>query len=125
MSKIITYRHWVQKLSVIFLSAAFLLTGVNLAFSASGETLNVDEYQFNISADQSGSTLSVRGRISGGDSCSKLTANIFLHTDDGNIAHVTVIINNYSGNSRFSVKEEASDSRSRWKVSNVFVDTYE
>lgn len=98
---------------------------INTVFAEVGDKLTVDGYRFHISCDQRNQTLTVRGKVSGGERCSILTVDIYLRDEEGQIAHVTPSIQKYSGTySKFSATDRVSNGRSRWHVSNVYVKAY-
>jgi hypothetical protein len=97
----------------------------NSAFGEAGDRLEVDGYKFHISTNLRGNILQVRGSVNGGKKCNKLTVDIFLHNETGNICHVIPILDNYKGSDKFSVSDKVyGSSRSRWSVSNVYIKCY-
>ena len=96
-----------------------------VAIAASGERFTKDGYSFDISADQMGSDILVRVSISGGDSCKKLFATLCFQNEDSKNVSVKVIVNNYGGYERFSIRKRISTIRtSRWSVSKVYISSY-
>lgn len=105
-----------------------ILTGaanVDHLIAAAGETLTVKGYYFEISADRLGGALCVRGSISGGQSCQKLVADIYLYSEEGAREHLVIIVNDYGSNARFDAKERRIGKGRRWKVSKIKVRTYQ
>ncbi len=93
-------------------------------FAAAGEKFNANGYRFDISADQFGDALSVRGRVSGGDRCKKLTIKIVFYNENNDRVRVVAVVNNYNGNERFSLKKAIDRYGSRWRVADVYVSKY-
>lgn len=88
------------------------------------EEFNVKGYELNISASRRGNNVEVSGRLYGGHYCKNLKLEIFCHNEFGNIAHVTIVLDNAGGSGSKLI--EGSDQLiigqgSDWKVSSVFI----
>lgn len=93
-------------------------------FPAAGEKFSVSGYKFDISADQTGDVLNVRGRVSRGERCKKLTIKMVFYNENNDKIRVVAVVNNYHGNERFSVKKAIKRFGFRWRVSDVYVKKY-
>ena len=65
----------------------------------------------------------VTGRIEGGESCKRLTVNMFLHSNKGGIAHLVFVVENVggSGSRLFESREYVWDhTEDEWKLGNVY-----
>jgi hypothetical protein len=98
----------------------------SLALAEAGEKFTQEGYSFDVSADQMGSEILVRGMISGGESCKKLIATIQLQDENSHRTSVKVIVNDYGSRERFSLRKPVKAVRtSRWTVSNVSIHRFQ
>jgi hypothetical protein len=87
----------------------------------SGQKFSVEGYNINVSVDQIGKKISIRGDISGGQNCKNLRLKFRLIDYDGKKASATVVIQNYSVHERFSANAFKCTVGTRWLVSEISI----
>jgi hypothetical protein len=111
-------------LGLVLVISFLILPSCSIA--ASGERFTDNGYSFDISADQMGADILVRGIISGGDTTKKLIVTLHFQNEYSNRTSVKVIVNNYAGREPFSIRKKVSVQRSsRWFVSGVQIRKYD
>lgn len=92
------------------------------AFAEAGQKFTENGYYIDVSVDQMGKRINIRGDISGGKDAKKLKIKFKIADSDGNRKAATVVINDYRGHERFSTNEpKCGLSGTRWRVSEIII----
>jgi hypothetical protein len=112
--------------SLVLALVVFFQISSSDSIAASGERFTEKGYAFDISADQMGEDLLVRGHVSGGETCKKLIITFYFQNETGSSTHVKVMVNNYGGYEPFSIRKKTPVKKtSRWSISNVHIKRYD